>query len=156
MIGKYDPETGQIVTLASGVRMWIGTQSAHDTAVSNGTMPNNVMVCITDDYAAPETSGTGTRNIAYVSDNSFSAKWFKYDRVCTVEIQLNLSADTNSNEELITGFPKPITPVALVAQGNSNTNVGGLVMKANGAVRTHYLGETGQFFHVTATYITAE
>ena len=49
-INKVDKTTGELVTLASGQRMWVGTQSAHDSAVSAGTMPNNCMVCITDDY----------------------------------------------------------------------------------------------------------
>ena len=49
-VNKYDSTQGELVTLASGTRMWVGTQSAHDIAVANGTMPNNVMVCITDDY----------------------------------------------------------------------------------------------------------
>ena len=42
--------TGELVTLANGTRMWIGTQLAHDLAVQQGTMPNNCMVCITDDF----------------------------------------------------------------------------------------------------------
>lgn len=47
-------DTGELVTLANGTRMWIGTQSAHDLAVQQGTMPNNCMVCITDDAAGEE------------------------------------------------------------------------------------------------------
>ena len=47
-------QTGELITLASGTRMWIGTQSAHDLAVQQGTMPNNCMVCITDDAAGEE------------------------------------------------------------------------------------------------------
>lgn len=46
--------TGELVTLANGTRMWIGTQSVHDLAVQQGTMPNNCMVCITDDAAGEE------------------------------------------------------------------------------------------------------
>lgn len=49
-VNKVDKTTGELVTLANGTRMWIGTQSAHDAAVAAGTMPNNCMVCITDDY----------------------------------------------------------------------------------------------------------
>lgn len=45
-----DKQTGELITLASGTRMWIGTKSAHDSAVQLGTMPNNCMVCITDDF----------------------------------------------------------------------------------------------------------
>ena len=49
-VSKYNKTTGELVTLASGVRMWVGAKTAHDLAVQQGTMPNNVMVCITDDY----------------------------------------------------------------------------------------------------------
>lgn len=47
--------TGELVTLANGTRMWIGTKLAHDLAVQQGTMPNNCMVCITDDYSQDNT-----------------------------------------------------------------------------------------------------
>lgn len=47
-------DTGELVTLANGTRMWIGTKTAHDLAVQQGTMPNNCMVCITDDAAGEE------------------------------------------------------------------------------------------------------
>ena len=46
--------TGELITLANGTRMWIGTKTAHDLAVQQGTMPNNCMVCITDDAAGEE------------------------------------------------------------------------------------------------------
>ena len=59
-VNKRDSTTGELVTLASGTRMWVGTKSAHDIAVANGTMPNNVMVCITDDYAESRTQFSGT------------------------------------------------------------------------------------------------
>jgi microcystin-dependent protein len=49
-VNKVDKTTGELVTLANGTRMWIGTKTAHDLAVQQGTMPNNCMVCITDDY----------------------------------------------------------------------------------------------------------
>ena len=49
-VNKVNKTTGELVTLANGTRMWIGTKSAHDIAVQQGTMPNNCMVCITDDY----------------------------------------------------------------------------------------------------------
>ena len=49
-VNKVNKTTGELVTLANGTRMWIGTQSARDAAIQAGTMPNNCMVCITDDY----------------------------------------------------------------------------------------------------------
>ena len=60
-VNKVNKTTGELVTLASGVRMWIGTQSAHDLAVQQGTMPNNCMVCITDDYPTKTTEVNTTR-----------------------------------------------------------------------------------------------
>lgn len=50
-VNKYDSTTGQLTTLASGQRMWVGTKNAHSNAIADNTMPNNCMVCITDDYA---------------------------------------------------------------------------------------------------------
>ena len=52
--------TGELVTLANGSRMWIGTKAAHDAAVTNGKVPNNCMVCITDDYPTDETDDYST------------------------------------------------------------------------------------------------
>lgn len=40
---------GQLVTLASGQRMWIGTSAAHEAAIQAGTMPNNCTVAIIDE-----------------------------------------------------------------------------------------------------------
>lgn len=54
-VNKVDKTTGELVTLANGTRMWIGTKSAHDAAVQAGTMPNNCMVCITDDFHTDDT-----------------------------------------------------------------------------------------------------
>jgi hypothetical protein len=47
---KVNKTTGELVTLASGMRMWVGTKAAHDAQVLAGTMPNNCMVSIIDDY----------------------------------------------------------------------------------------------------------
>lgn len=49
-INRYDSITGELVTLASGQRIWVGTKIAHDSAVTNNKIPNNCLVCITDDY----------------------------------------------------------------------------------------------------------
>jgi len=102
------------------------------------------------------TSGTGIRNTSYVSSTSFAAEWYKIGRICTVNLQYNLSQLTPSSVEIITGLPKPICEIACVGEGDSNTNVSGFVIKTNGAVRTHYDGAEGKFMHGTATYITAD
>lgn len=49
-VNRVNESTGELVTLSSGVRCWIGTKAAHTIAVANHTIPNNVMVCITDDW----------------------------------------------------------------------------------------------------------
>lgn len=55
----------QLVTLASGQRMWIGTSAAHDAAVLAGTMPNNCTVAIIDEAQATiRPRSTGIINLA--------------------------------------------------------------------------------------------
>lgn len=102
------------------------------------------------------TTGTGTRNATYVKSDSFTATWTKIGHLVTAEVQFNLSQATLSTEELITGFPKPVCPVAVVAQGEANDAAYGLVLRTNGSIRTHYQGIADQFYHATITYITAE
>ena len=65
-VNKVNKTTGELVTLANGTRMWIGTQSAHDAAVQAGTMPNNCMVCITDESNSvlPEWSNAQTITVS--------------------------------------------------------------------------------------------
>ena len=41
---------GTLTTLASGQRIWIGSKTAHQSLVSSGKMPNNVLVINTDAY----------------------------------------------------------------------------------------------------------
>ena len=48
-VNKYDSTSGTLTVLASGQRLWIGTKAAHDAAVQAGTMPNNILIAITDD-----------------------------------------------------------------------------------------------------------
>ena len=48
-INKYNSQTGDLVNLASGSRMWIGSKQAHDNAKQAGTLPNNCLIAITDD-----------------------------------------------------------------------------------------------------------
>lgn len=39
-----------VSTNLTSQRIWMGTKAAHDAAVQAGTMPNNALVAITDDY----------------------------------------------------------------------------------------------------------
>lgn len=49
-VNRVNESTGELVTLSSGVRCWIGTKAAHTLAIANHTMPANCLVCITDDW----------------------------------------------------------------------------------------------------------
>ena len=48
-VNKYDDGTGELIPLASGGRMWIGTKAAYDAATQAGTLPSNCLIAITDD-----------------------------------------------------------------------------------------------------------
>lgn len=77
--------TGELVTLANGTRMWIGTKSAHDNAVQQGTMPNNCMVCITDDAAGDDAWKYSTEETrtgkTWIDGKPIYRKVFHYDSV---------------------------------------------------------------------------
>lgn len=158
---------------------WSGTRAEYEAI--KDTLEAGTYVSITDDYddglevvdviedgnmnpvtsnavadAMAITTGTGTRNATYAKSDSFTATWTKIGHIVTAEVQFNLSQATLSTEEIITGFPKPVCPVAVVAQGEGNDKAYGLVLKTNGAIRTHYQGVADQFYHATITYITTE
>lgn len=112
-VNKVDKTTGELVTLANGTRMWIGTKSAHDAAVAAGTMPNNCMVCITDD-ANDFTSGQGTATSYITSGNLFyivKAGW------CKLYGNLRIGSAVDSDAIMYTGLPKPLIDTNLFTQG---------------------------------------
>jgi len=47
---NYDSNTGNLTTLAtSGQRIWVGSEAQCKAAQQAGTLPNNAIICITDD-----------------------------------------------------------------------------------------------------------
>ena len=47
---NYDSNTGNLTTVAtSGQRTWVGTEAQYKAAQQAGTLPNNAIICITDD-----------------------------------------------------------------------------------------------------------
>ena len=50
-VNRYDSTTGTLTTLASGDRTWVGTKAQYDAQKQAGTLPNNAIICITDDEA---------------------------------------------------------------------------------------------------------
>lgn len=152
----YAYQNGALNPLDSTQRTWVGTKDAWE-ALDDENKPKNCLVCFTDDWTDNTVeTGSGTRNTNYVSADSFIADWYKLGRIVTANIQFNSAVSLTSSEEIITGFPKPICPVAVVAQGSTNTTARGLVLKTNGALRTHYTCDANVFFHVTITYVAAE
>lgn len=66
---KVDKITGELVTLANGSRMWVGSKAAHDAAIQAGTMPNNCLVALIDDYEDATTDDVEEGNPKPVSSN---------------------------------------------------------------------------------------
>lgn len=124
-VNKVDKTTGELVILANGTRMWIGTKSVHDLAVQQGTMPNNCMVCITDDVN-DFTSGECIRtSYLTLSSNLFyivKAGW------CKVYGSMRIATVVDSDAVVYTGLPKPLRVqqdprgLAWKAAGSSNLN----------------------------------
>lgn len=48
-VNRYDASTGELTNIASGQRTWVGTKAAYNAAKQAGTLPNNALICITDD-----------------------------------------------------------------------------------------------------------
>lgn len=125
-VNYVDKTTGELVTLASGTRMWVGTQSAHDLAVQQGTMPNNCMVCITNDYYTGREQFSG--NIGSISGTSIhtlkSVTLAKGKTICGT-MTCNLGATTSSGVlNLWARTTEPVTvdsSEVVVSASNSST-----------------------------------
>lgn len=48
-VNRYNASTGELTSLATGSRTWVGTREAYDQAKQAGTLPNNCLIAITDD-----------------------------------------------------------------------------------------------------------
>ena len=111
-VNKVNKMTGELVTLASGTRMWIGTKAAHDLAIQRGIMPNNCMVCITDD-ANDFISGEGTPTSLTSATNLFyivKAGW------CKLYGNMRITAAVDSDAVVYTGLPKPLFDTSRTSQ----------------------------------------
>lgn len=82
-VNRYNSSTGTLTTLANGQRMWIGTQTAYDSAEAAGTLPNNCLIAITDDGAGTEqysTEETSTGKV-WIDDKPIYRKVFTFSSV---------------------------------------------------------------------------
>lgn len=50
-VNRYNASTGELTTLANGTQIWTGTEAAYKAQKQAGTLPNNSIICITDDEA---------------------------------------------------------------------------------------------------------
>lgn len=48
-VNRYNASTGELTSLATGSRTWVGTREAYEQAKQAGTLPNNCLIAITDD-----------------------------------------------------------------------------------------------------------
>ena len=120
-VNYRNPSSGELITLANGSRMWVGTQAAHDAAVTNGTMPNNCMVCITDDYPTDATDD-------YSTDETKTFKHWIDDKPIYRKV-VNLGNLPNTNSKV-------------VAHGITNagtfTNVTGIALSSSVKINLPY------------------
>ncbi len=48
-VNKYNASTGELTNLASGSRIWTGSEAAYKAEKTAGTLPTNALIMITDD-----------------------------------------------------------------------------------------------------------
>ena len=48
-LSYYDKDSQTLTNIAAGQRVWVGNKSSYEAAKIAGTLPNNAMICITDD-----------------------------------------------------------------------------------------------------------
>lgn len=125
-VNKINKATGELVTLASGTRIWCGTKTDHDLAVQQGTMPNNCMVCITDDYASGDSSGTATRGS--ILKNNSNLFYTVHNGICTVVGNIRMDATVSSDAVAYTNLPKP-----LISEGQHDLR--GLAWQSDGTLK---------------------
>lgn len=92
---KVNKTTGELVTLANGMRCWIGTKAAHDAAVQTGTMPNNCLVAIIDDWQDATVDVVEDGNMHPVTSNAvYDATQYKtiYTGTSGMTLKAQLSA----------------------------------------------------------------
>lgn len=146
-VNKVNKTTGELVTLANGTRMWIGTQSAHDAAVQAGTMPNNCMVCITDD--AIEGIQDITNKVTSV--NPIGVDYVKYSRsnsAILLEFALSSQIEITTSQTALftlpTNVPKPTynAYIPILATAGSDYCVMCRIDKDSGVVSVSCLNGT--------------
>jgi len=143
-VNKVNKDTGELVTLANGTRMWIGTQSAHDAAVSAGTMPNNCMVCITDDYpASGPINPTPSRDTVITQNCSY-----RVGNIVMVSCVVSSSVDRVSGYTLATGLPAPKEQIQCSCSGE-----GRAAITIDGELRLDSELIANAAMRCTATYI---
>lgn len=109
-VNKYTTAQG-LVTLANGSRIWVGTKAAYEAAKQAGTMPNDVLVAITDDEQEYDWEYFGIYDnndvvdidfdeypnirINYVDSHSTSGSWdIQGTGECNVPISISAGCDS--------------------------------------------------------------
>jgi len=66
-VNKYNASTGELTNLASGSRIWTGSEAAYKAEKSAGTLPTNAIIMITDDE---------TDTCHYSTDETFTGMYW--------------------------------------------------------------------------------
>ena len=91
---NYDSQSGNLTTVAtSGQRTWVGTEAQYKAAQTAGTLPNNAIICVTDDEV--DTSH-------YSTDETFTGMyWIDGKKVYRKVFQTTSPSVTDTNTEII-------------------------------------------------------
>lgn len=143
-VNKVDKTTGELVTLANGTRMWIGTQSAHDAAVLAGTMPNNCMVCITDDFPESGAINPTPSGDTVITQNCSS----RVGNIVMVSCVVSSSVDRVSGYVFATGLPAPKAQIQCSCSGE-----GRAAITVDGELRLDSNLAANDTLRCTVTYI---
>ncbi len=170
---KVNKTTGELVTLANGSRMWIGTKAVHDAAEQAGTLPSNVLIAITDDYGDATVDVVEDGNMNPVTSNAVYDAFAKLDAIIQdskdsrgwIQIPCPIIWDGNTsrnNLEYFTDFyllsKYDINVQEVSIQGVANyqpsqftaERYGNLVRVTYNTVTTNYAGRLG-FIRFTLT-----
>lgn len=118
-LNTVNKETGELITTANGTRIWCGTKTAHDLAVQQGTMPNNCMVCITDDYPADGAINPTPSGDTVITQNCS----YRVGNIVMVSCVVSSSVDRVAGYTLATGIPAPKSQIQCSCSGEGRAAI---------------------------------
>ena len=152
-VNIYDKDAGTLTALASGQRTWVGTQAAYKAAKQAGTLPNNILIAITDDENSRNSDVVDLKNYIDTTNCSWNmyggGKAFKKDNVLYITFaNLHINASTTwtrlFNLQSITelgDITHPIVDGSVYGSASSYDQTGktiSLTYSAPGSISTYF------------------